>query len=398
MDFELSDELAELQQTVRRIAQDKVKPRARQIDDTGEYPQDLFEVFRDAGLLGLCIPTEYGGSGAGILGLTVAIEEVAKYSNTAALMLLLTRLPTGPVMIAGSEPQKQKYLSVVADGSQKAAFGLSEPQAGSDVMGMRTRAESDGGGGWILNGTKCWMSGVAQADWYTVFAKTPPPGDPGAKVDVGARRHDAVTAFIVERRWEGVEVGNTDRKMGVRGVDTGELLLTDVHVPAENVIGEVGGFRLAMLGLNSMRPIVAARGIGLAEGALMYATDYVQQRAAFGRTIAEFQGIQWEIAKVAVDIEAARLLTYRAAWLADQGKFTKEWVPYLSMAKYHATELAVRASGLAVQLLGAAGYMKDHPTELWYRDARQLTIVEGTSQVQLGLISRGVLDRDLWWD
>jgi len=398
MDFELPEELASLQETVRRIAQDKIKPRAREIDESGDYPQDLFEVFRDAGVLGLCIPTEYGGSGAGILGLTIAIEEVAKYSNTAALMLLLTRLPTGPVMIAGSEDQKQKYLPGIADGSLRAAFGLSEPQAGSDVMGMRTRAESDGAGGWILNGTKCWMSGVVQADWYTVFAKTPPPDDQRAPVDVTARRHDAVTAFIVERSWDGVEVGNTDRKMGVRGVDTGELLLNDVHVPAQNVIGEVGGFRLAMLGLNSMRPIVAARGIGLAEGALMYATDYVQERAAFGRTIADFQGIQWEIAKVAVDIEAARLLTYRAAWLADQGRFTKEWVPFLSMAKYHATELAVRASGLAVQLLGAAGYMKDHPTELWYRDAKQLTIVEGTSQVQLGLIARGVLDRDLWWD
>ena len=164
------------------------------------------------------------------------------------------------------------------------------------------------------------------------------------------------------------------------------------------MVGEVGGFRLAMLGLNSMRPIVAARGIGLAEGALMYATEYVQERAAFGKTIADFQGIQWEIAKLATEIEAARLLTYRAAALADEGKFTKEWVPYLSMAKYYATELAVKASNVALQLLGAAGYMKDHLTELYYRDAKQLTIVEGTSQVQLGLIARGVLHRDLWWD
>jgi alkylation response protein AidB-like acyl-CoA dehydrogenase len=390
MDFGLPEELAELQATVRRLAQDKVKPRARPIDETGEYPQDLFEVFRDAGLLGLCIPTEYGGSGAGILGLTLAIEEVAKYSNTAALMLLLTRLPTGPVMIAGNDDQKRRYLPGIADGSRRAGFGLSEPQAGSDVMGMRTRAVSDGGGGWILNGTKCWMSGVVQADWYTVFAKTAD--------DPASRRHDSISAFIVERRWDGVAVGSTDRKMGVRGVDTGELLLRDVRVPADNVIGEIGGFQLAMQGLNSMRPIVAARGIGLAEGALMYATDYVQGREAFGKTIADFQGIQWEIAKLATEIEAARLLTYRAAWLADRGQFTKEWVPYLSMAKYYATELAVRASDLSLQLLGAAGYMKDHPTELYYRDAKQLTIVEGTSQVQLGLIARGVLERNLWWD
>jgi hypothetical protein len=391
MDFELSEELSELRSTVRRIAQDKVAPRARDIDRSGDYPQDLFEVFRDAGLLGLCIPTEYGGAGAGILGLTLAIEEVAKYSNTAALMLLLTRLPTGPLLIAGTEEQKHRYLTGITDGTERAAFGLSEPQAGSDVMGIRTRATPDAGvsGGWVLNGTKCWMSGVREADWYTVFAKT---GEPAS------RAHDSVTAFVVERAFEGVAVGRTDHKMGVRGVDTGELLLEDVHVPPGNVIGEVGGFRLAMLGLNSMRPIVAARGIGLAEGALMYATTYVKQREAFGKTIADFQGIQWEIAKCAIDIEAARLLTYRAAWLADQGKFTKEWVPYLSAAKYHATELAVRASGLCVQLLGAAGYMEDHPAEQWYRDAKQLTIVEGTSQVQLGLVGRGVLDGDLWWD
>jgi alkylation response protein AidB-like acyl-CoA dehydrogenase len=390
MEFDLPEELVELQATVRRIAQDKVKPRAREIDETGEYPSDLFEIFRDAGLLGLCIPEVYGGSAAGILGLTVAIEEVAKYSNTAALMLLLTRLPTGPVMIAGSEEQKQKYLPGIADGSQRAGFGLSEPQAGSDVMGMRTRAvHDDTRQGWVLSGTKCWMSGVVQADWYTVFAKTS---------EVTSRKHDSVSAFIVERGWDGVEVGNTDHKMGVRGVDTGELLLTEVFVPDANLIGEVGGFRLAMLGLNSMRPIVAARGIGLAEGALMYATEYAQQREAFGKTIADFQGIQWEIAKLATEIEAARLLTYRSAWLADQGRFTKEWVPYLSMAKYYATELAVKASNVALQMLGAAGYMKDHMTELYYRDAKQLTIVEGTTQVQLGLIAKGVLDRDLWWD
>jgi alkylation response protein AidB-like acyl-CoA dehydrogenase len=391
VDFDLSEELTDLQQSVRRLAQDKVKPRARAIDREGTYPQDIFEAFRDAGLLGLCLPTEFGGSGAGILGLAIAIEEVAKYSNSAALMLLLTRLPTGPVMIAGSEAQKAKYLPGIAEGTRRAAFGLSEPQAGSDVMGMRTKGVPAGGDGdgWVLNGTKCWMSGVKEADWYTVFAKT---GDPTS------RAHDSVTAFIVDRAWDGVEVGRTDHKMGVKGVDTGELLLTDVHVPSENVIGEVGGFRLAMLGLNAMRPIVAARGIGLAEGALMYAVDYVKQREAFGKTIADFQGIQWEIAKCAVDIEAARLLTYRSAVMADAGQYTKEFVPYLSMAKYHATELAVRASSLAVQLLGAAGYMEDHPTEQWYRDAKQLTIVEGTSQVQLGLIARGVLDRDLWWD
>jgi len=388
MDFELSPELAELQATVRRIAQDKVQPRAREIDVSETYPQDLFDLFVETGLTGLCIPEAYGGSGAGILGLAIAIEEISKYSNAAALMLLLTRLPTGSLLIAGSEEQKQKYLTPLAVGDQRAAFGLSEPQAGSDVMGMRTRAERDGDG-WRLNGTKCWMSGVVQADWYCVFAKTGP---------ADSRAHDSISVFIVERAWDGVSVGRTDKKMGVKGVDTGELILDDVFVPDENVVGEIGGFQLCMLGLNAMRPIVAARGIGLAEGALMYAVEYAKERAAFTKTIADFQGIQWKIAELATEIEAARLLTYRAAWLADQGRYTKEWVPYLSMCKYYATELAVKVSNHALQMLGAAGYMQDHPMELYYRDAKQLTIVEGTSQVQLGLIARGVIDHDLWWD
>ncbi len=389
MNFELADELLELQQSVRRLAQDKIKPRAREIDATSAYPQDIFDEFKRADLLGLCIPVEYGGSGAGMLGLTVAVEEVTKYSNVIGLMLLLTRLPTGPIMIAGNEEQKQRYLPGIANGSTRAAFCLSEPGAGSDVAGIRTRASEDPEveGGFILNGTKCWISGGMQADWFVVFAKV---GDPAL------RHHGNIWGFIVDADTPGVTRPRVDKKMGVRGIDTAEIVFSDVRVGPRQVIG--GGFALAMESLNAMRPIVAARGIGLAEGALMYATEYVKQREAFGKTIADFQGIQWEIAKCATEIEAARLLTYRAAWLADQGKFTKEHVPMLSMAKYYATEVGVRASGLAVQLLGAAGYMEDHPVEQFYRDARQLTIVEGTSQIQLGLIARGVLAGDLWWD
>ncbi len=389
MDFELSEELVGLQATVRRLAQEKVKPRARAIDLSGEYPEDLFEEFRRADLLGLCIPEQYGGSGAGILGLTIAIEEVTKYSNVLGLMLLLTRLPTGPIMIAGTEEQKQRYLPGIASGAQRASFCLSEPGAGSDVAGMSTRAlpDPDRPGGYILDGTKCWISGGMQADWFVVFAKT---GDPSS------RSHRDIGCFIVDANTPGVSRPRVDHKMGVKGIDTAEILFEGVRIGPEQVIG--GGFHLIMQSLNAMRPIVAARGIGLAEGALMYATEYVKARPAFGGTIADFQGIQWEIARCATEIEAARLLTYRAAWLADRGRFTKEWVPYLSMSKYYASELAVRASGLAVQLLGAAGYMEEHPTEMYYRDARQLTIVEGTSQVQLGLIGRGVLNHDLWWD
>src|SRR5487761_279524 len=389
MDFQLNEELSDLQQTVRRLAQEKIKPRARSIDSTGEYPQDIFEEFKKADLLGLCIPEEYGGSGAGIMGLALAIEEVTKYSNVLGLMLLLTRLATGPLMIAGTEDQKHRYLGDIASGEKRASFCLSEPGAGSDVAGMVTRAVADPDveGGYVITGAKCWISGAMQADWFVVFAKT---GDPSS------RHHRDIGCFIVEADQEGLSRPRVDHKMGVKGIDTADVVFDQVRVPPAQVIG--GGFLLIMQSLNAMRPIVAARGIGLAEGALMYATDYVKGRPAFGQHIADFQGIQWEIAKCATEIEAARLLTYRAAWHADQGHFTKEWVPMLSMCKYYASEVAVKASGLAVQLLGAAGYMEDHPTEQYYRDARQLTIVEGTSQVQLGLIGRGVLGRDLWWD
>ncbi|MFZ1062682.1 MAG: acyl-CoA dehydrogenase family protein [Acidimicrobiales bacterium] len=389
MDFALSDELLALQQNVRRLAQEKIRPRAREIDTTSQYPQDIFDEFKSADLLGLCIPTQYGGSGAGILGLTLAIEEVTKYSNVVGLMLLLTRLPTGPIMIAGTEEQKQRFLPGIADGSTRAAFCLSEPGAGSDVAGMQTRVVPDPSqeGAYLLSGTKCWISGGMQADWFVVFAKL---GDPASRL------HSDIGAFLVDANASGVTRPRVDKKMGVKGIDTTEIHFDQVRVPARDVIG--GSFSLIMQSLNAMRPVVAARAIGLAEGALMYATEYVKNRPAFGKTIAEFQGIQWEIAKCATDIEAARLLTYRGACLADEGKFSKEYVPMLSMCKYFATEVAVKASGLAVQLLGAAGYMEDHPTEQFYRDARQLTIVEGTSQVQLGLIAKGVLGHDLWWD
>src|SRR3954454_13356804 len=237
MSFALPPEYVELQESVRKLAQAKVAPRAREIDTTSRYPDDLFEAFRDAGLLGLVIPEEYGGGGGGILGLTIAIEEVAKYSNTAALMLLLTRLPTGPVLIAGSEEQKQHYVRGSATGEMRAGFGLSEPGAGSDVAGMRTKAVADGDD-WVLTGTKCWMSGVVQADWYTVFAKTGP---------ADSRKHDSISCFIVDRNTPGLSVGRVDKKMGVKGVDTGELLLDGARVPSKNVVGEIGGFPPAKL-------------------------------------------------------------------------------------------------------------------------------------------------------
>ncbi|MFE7245101.1 acyl-CoA dehydrogenase family protein [Streptomyces sp. NPDC057580] len=382
MHTDLPDEYAELQQTLRRFARTVVKPRAQEIDRDNQYPDDIFKALSDAGLLGLATPEQYGGAGAGTLGLTLAIEEAAKYSNTVALMLLLTRLPALPILIGGTEEQKNTYVRDLAGGARRASFGLSEPQAGSDVQGMRTRAVQDGSD-WVLSGSKCWMSGLEQADFYTVFAR------------VG----DGFGCFIVDRDLPGVSVARVDDKLGVRGVNTGELLLESVRVPADRVVSTPGqAFKLAMFTLNSMRPIVAARGLGLAEGALMYAVEYMHSRQAFGAPLTQQQGLGWMVAEHAAEIEAARLLTYRSARMVDDGRFDKSAVPFLSMAKLVATETAVKVSGTAVQLLGAAGYMKDHPVEMYYRDAKQLTIVEGTSQIQKNLLAEAVFNRTLWWD
>jgi len=379
----LPDEYVELQQTVRRFAQTVVKPRAIEIDRQNDYPDDIFKALLTADLLGLATPEEFGGSGAGTLGLTIAIEEVAKYSNTVALMLLLTRLPALPILIGGSEEQKDTYVRDIASGARRASFGLSEPQAGSDLKGMRTRAVRDGAD-WVITGSKCWMSGLEQADFYTVFART---------------GKDGFSCFLIDRTLPSVSVARVDDKLGVRGVNTGELRLDGVRVPESALVGEPDqAFKLAMLSLNSMRPIVAARGLGLAEGALMYAVDYMRTREAFGAPLTSQQGLGWMVAEHAAEIEAARLLTYRAASMVDEGSFDKAAVPLLSMAKLMATETAVKVSGTAVQLLGAAGYMKDHPVEMYYRDAKQLTIVEGTSQIQKNLLAQAVFDRTLWWD
>ncbi len=386
MDFSLSPELRELQLTVRRMAQERVKPVARRLDAEEKYPEDLFRLFAEMGLMGLALPEEHGGAGS-VLGLVLAIEEVAKYCQSSALMLLLSRLPTGPIIISGTEEQRERWVQPVAEGAMRGAFALSEVDAGSWVAGQKTRAVKDGDG-YRIHGAKVWMSGATVADFYTVFARTDP--------DAG---HRGFSAFVVPRESSGLTVGPPDRKMGVKAVPTAEVIFDDVWVPQENRLGPEGtGFRTAMLALNSMRPIVAARGIGIAQGALMYAVEYDKQREAFGQTIADFQGIRWMYAELATEIEAARLLTYRAALMVDDGKYDKEHAPFLSMSKYYATEVGVKASAWAVQLLGAAGYMEDHLTELYYRDARQLTIVEGTSEIQKNLIGQGVVAGDVWWD
>ncbi|GBD23974.1 Acyl-CoA dehydrogenase [bacterium HR29] len=384
MEFELSEEHRLIKETARRIAREVIAPRAKEVDETCEYPEDFFQAFKQAGLLGMAIPEEMGGTGNGILALCLAIEEVAKYECGAGLMLVLSGLPTRPIVLGGTKEQQQRWLPAAARGDIRGAFCLTEPDHGSDAANLETRAVRDGDD-YILNGNKVYISGGTVADFLIVFART---GGPGAK---------GISAFVVDAKSPGVRIDRTDDKMGVRSVPTAHFSFQDVRVPAENLLGgeEGRGFNTAMLTLNCMRPTVGARGIGLAEGALSYALEWARQRKAFGQSVIDFEAIQFMFADMAIEIEAARMLVYRAAWLVDQGKYTREYAHHLSIAKAFATEMANRVAFNALQVLGAQGYMKDHPLERHYRDARQLMIVEGTSQIQRVVISRALIDRTL---
>jgi alkylation response protein AidB-like acyl-CoA dehydrogenase len=385
MDFELSESHRLIRDTARRLAREVVQPRAAEIDATGTYPEDVFQAFKDVGLIGTAISEEYDGGGAGILGLAVAIEEIAKHCAASSLILMLTMLATRPILIGGTEEQKRRWVAPVARGDLKASFCLTEPEVGSDAANMRSYAVKDGDS-YVLNGEKIYISGGSVADYCTVFAKTDREAGPRG-----------ISAFIVPTDTPGFTVTRTDRKMGVNGVPTAHFAIQDVRVPAANLVGgiEGKGFNHAMLGLNGSRPLVGARGLGLAEGALAYALEYARQRHTFGKPITEHQAIQFMFADMALAIETSRLAVYQAAWLVDQGRFRREDAAYLSVAKTVASEAAVKVASDAIQILGAQGYMKDHPLERHYRDARQLMIVEGTSQIQRMIISRALIEGDL---
>ncbi|MDZ4278358.1 MAG: acyl-CoA dehydrogenase family protein [Dehalococcoidia bacterium] len=385
MEFELTEEQRLIQGTARRIAREQVGPRAAEIDEAGEYPHDVFEAFRAVGLLGLTIPQDYGGSNSGTLALALAVEEVAKYCCSSGLILLLSALPTHPILLGGSERQKQAWLPRSARGEVKGAYCLTEPNAGSDASAIESRAVRDADD-YVLNGEKVFISGGTEADFVVAFAKTDPSD--------GAR---GISGFIVPTDSPGFSIARTDRKMGVRGVPTANIVFENVRLPAELLLGEEEGrgFNQAMLTLNTLRPVVGARGVGLAEGAMTYALEYARQRKAFGQPISELQAIQFMFADMAIQIEAARLLVYQGAWLVDQQRYQRQDAALLSIAKAYATEVAVKVSSDALQVLGAQGYMMDHPLERHYRDARQLMIVEGTSQIQRVVIARALLEREL---
>ena len=383
MQFALSEEHTLIRDSARRVAREVIAPRAAEVDRTAQYPEDYFQALKAADLLGITLPREVGGADAGTLAMGLAIEEVAKYDCSAGLMIMLGALATHTIKFFGTPDQVERFVGPVARGEKKAAFCLTEPDAGSDVAGLQARAERDGDE-WVITAQKQYISGGPVADQVIVFAKTE-PGNPRS-----------TAAFVVDTKTPGFEVTSVDRKMGVRGLPTGVLTFDRVRVPHDQMVGGVPiGMRGPLATLNSLRPCVGARGVGLAEGATEYALNYARERRAFGGPLTDLQAIQFKLANMAIEIEAARLLVYQGCWLVEQGKYGPNDGHMLSVAKAFATEMANRVASEAIQILGGQGYMEDHPLERHYRDARQLMIVEGTSEIQRTIIAKALIDRNL---
>ena len=373
--FALSEEYEELRQSVRRLAEERIAPHAAEADRTEQYPWASWEAWRDAGFAGLAFPEAYGGQGAGILAHTLAVEEVARVCASSSLFTFISKLGVTVLLDQGSEELKQRYVTRVASGECQASYCLSEADAGSDVAGMQTRAVRDGDH-YVLRGRKMWITNAGVSDFYTVFAKTDP--------DAG---HRGISAFVVDKAFPGFSIGKLEHKMGVRGSPTGEVVLDECEVPAENLIGDEGrGFHYAMGALDRSRPLVGAQALGIAQGALELATAYVKERRQFGTRIADFQGIQFMLAEMATQVDAARLLVYRACAALDEDR--PGTASASSMAKLFASDTAMRVTTDCVQLLGGIGYTTETPAERFMRDAKITQIYEGTNQIQRIVISK----------
>ncbi len=362
---------------VRELAKDKIAPRSKEIDRTGEFPWDIIDLYRQSQILALPIPEKYGGGGYSELLCCMVLEEIAKVCANSAHALADHWLGLTPTLVAGSEEQKQRFFPEWL--TRLAAFSLTEPEAGSDAGGVQTRAVLQGES-YVLNGLKCFCTDGKEADFITVFART----DPKA---AGTR---GLSAFITEKKQSpGLSVGKVEDQMGMRGTRACEIILEDCRVPRQNLLGkEGGGFKVAMQTLDRTRPIDGALALGIAESALAYAIDYAKRRKQFGQPIAEFQGLQFMMADMATEIEAARGLVYQAAHLIDhEGPDSK----LSAMANYFATDTAVKVATNAMQILGGYGYMRDYPLEQKLRDARLFQIVEGTNQILRVVVGRALL-------
>ncbi len=378
MDFELSEEHRMIRRMVREFAEKEIAPRAEEIDATDTFPFDLFRRMGELGILGLPFPEEYGGSGCDYLSLVIALEEIARVSGSLAITLdAHTSLCCEPIYLFGTEEQKRKYLVPLARGEKIGAFGLTEPQAGSDAGATRTRAVRDGDQ-WVINGQKCFITNGSIADVVVITAKTDP--------EKGTR---GISAFIVEKGTPGFRPGRDEKKMGLKGSVTSELFFEDCRIPVENLLGkENEGFKQFLQTLDAGRVAISAMALGLAQGAYERALAYAKERVQFGQPIANFQAIQWMLADSATEIEAARLMVYRAAWLREKGvRFTKE----ASMAKLFTTEMSERVCRRAIQIHGGYGYIREYEVERMYRDQRLCAIGEGTNEIQRLVIARHIL-------
>ncbi len=379
--YALTAEQRQIQQMVRRLARERVAPRADAIDRTAEYPQDMFELLREAGLFAIPFPAEYGGTGS-MLSAAVAIEELGRVCYNTAYLLVVQWVPFGAILAGGNDEQKRRLLGPLAAGEIRGAFSTTEPQSGSDVAGIRTRALPCPGG-YRINGSKIWCTNSPVADFILVAAKT------GEREGVGA-----INLFIVERGSKGFNVGRKEDKMGARGVPSCPLFLDDVFVPEANRIGEDGrGFKDVMEAFNKSRPLIGARGVGLCQGAIDHCIEFVASRVTWGRPVSENQGIRWMLADMATQTEAARQLVYSAAAAVDAGTSGIALAPIAAMAKCFATDTAMRVATDAVQLFGASGISSDYPINRYFRDAKVLQIIEGTNQIQRNIVGDSLLGR-----
>jgi alkylation response protein AidB-like acyl-CoA dehydrogenase len=381
--FALSPEHDALRESVRALAEEKIAPHAAQVDQASEFPQEAHDALVKADLHAVHIPEGYGGAGADAIAAVIVIEEVARVCASSSLIPAVNKLGTMPLILAASEEVKQRYLAPVARGEAMFSYALSEPEAGSDAAAMKTRAVRDGDS-YVLNGVKRWITNAGISRYYTVMAVTDPAADAGG-----------ISAFVVESGDQGFSYGAPERKLGIKGSPTRELYFDNCVIPADRMIGEEGsGFRTALATLDHTRITIAAQALGIAQGALDYAVGYVQQRRQFGQPIAEFQGVQFMLADMAMKIEAARQLTYAAAARSERA-ISGEPAPDLtfmsSACKCYASDVAMEVTTDAVQLLGGYGYVSDYPVERMMRDAKITQIYEGTNQIQRVVMARQLL-------
>jgi alkylation response protein AidB-like acyl-CoA dehydrogenase len=379
-DFDLyrpSEEHDMLRDTVRSLAEAKILPFAAAVDEEARFPQEALDALVASDLHAVHVPESYGGAGADALATVIVIEEVARVCASSSLIPAVNKLGSLPVILSGSEELKKKYLGPLAKGDAMFSYCLSEPDAGSDAAGMKTKAVRDGDH-YVLNGVKRWITNAGVSEFYTVMAVTDP-----------TKRSKGISAFVVEKGDEGVSFGAPEKKLGIKGSPTREVYLDNVRIPADRMIGEEGtGFATAMKTLDHTRITIAAQALGIAQGALDYAKGYVKERKQFGKPIADFQGIQFMLADMAMKISAARALTYQAAAASERGDADLTYLG--AAAKCFASDVAMEATTDAVQLLGGYGYTRDYPVERMMRDAKITQIYEGTNQVQRIVMARNL--------